>query len=172
MYPSLRRSLLFAVAIGCSILLLAGCGADDSTTGESSGASASETPPPPQTMDIRSVWVRPAPSGGNSALYMTLVNGTQAADTLLNVDVAVADTVEIHESYQTEDNMSGMRPIGPLPVAPKSNVVLEPGGKHVMLLNLSEPLAADSSVAVRLTFSTAGERRVRAPIQMRPPGPK
>lgn len=153
-----------------TVALLAGCGSDDASdaSGEASASSGS-VPAPPQRVEVRSPWVRPAPAGGNSALYMTLVNGTQTPDTLLQADVAAADTVEIHESYQKDDGVMGMRPIGPVPLAPKSNVALEPGGKHVMLIGLNRALEADSTVAVTVTFANAGARRLQAPIQMRPP---
>jgi len=161
--PVSTRRLIIALSLLTAVILVAsGCGSDESSESEESTSAAPTTP---QRMDVQSLWIRPAPAGGNSALYMRLVNGTAAPDTLVRVSVSEADTVEIHESYQRDDGMTGMRPIGPLPVAPKSNVVLEPGGKHVMLLNLKEPLVSDSTVAVRLTFSRAGMRRVQAPIQ-------
>jgi hypothetical protein len=120
-------------------------------------------------VEIESPWMRPAPEGGTSALYMTLVNGTSATDTLSRVHMALADTAEIHETYQRDDDVMGMRPIGPVPLAPKSRVSLEPGGRHVMLLNLRAPLMADSTASVTVTFANAGSRRVQVPIQMQPP---
>lgn len=164
-----RFRLVIAHAFTAALLLAlaSGCGSDDA--GTAADAATSSTPTAPQTLTIESPWIRPAPSGGNSALYMTLVNGTQAADTLKRVDLSIADTVEIHETYQKGGNMMGMRPIGPVPVAPKSRLSLEPGGRHVMLLNLREPLVADSTTSVTVTFANAGSRRVQVPIRMRPP---
>ena len=162
-----RLVIAHALTAALLLALVSGCSSDDSKPeADTAGASA---PTAPRTLTIESPWIRPAPSGGNSALYMTLVNGTQAADTLKRVDLAVADTVEIHETYQKEGNMMGMRPIGPVPVSPKSRLSLEPGGRHVMLLNLTEPLVADSTTSVTVTFANAGSRRIQVPIRMRPP---
>lgn len=158
------RALLLSLSLAV-LLAVSGCGSDD----EPDVAAGSDTPTTPQRVEIESPWMRPAPEGGTSALYMTLVNGTSATDTLTRVAMALADTVEIHETYQRENDVMGMRPIGPVPLAPKSRISLEPGGRHVMLLNLRGPLVADSTASVTVTFANAGSRRVQVPIQMRPP---
>jgi copper(I)-binding protein len=63
-----------------------------------------------------------------------------------------------------------MQPLGPsLPVPPKTRTALEPGGKHVMLMNLSQPLSAGESVVLNLDFAESGLLRLRAPIRMEPP---
>ncbi len=160
------RALLFAFSLTLFLITAGGCGADSS---ETDAAASPDAPTLPQRVEIESPWMRPAPEGGTSALYMTLVNGTPATDTLTRVDMALADTVEIHETYRREDDVMGMRPIGPVPLAPKSRISLEPGGRHVMLLNLRAPLMADSTASVMVTFANAGPRRVQVPVQMRPP---
>jgi len=160
------RAIFLSLSLAILLIVAGGCGSD---TSDMNKATSSDTPTPPQRVEIESPWMRPAPEGGTSALYMTLVNGTSATDTLKRVEMALADTVEIHETYQREDDVMGMRPIGPVPLAPKSRVSLEPGGRHVMLLNLRSALMADSTASVTVTFANAGSRRVQVPIQMRPP---
>lgn len=160
------RAIFFSLSVALLLMMAGGCGSDSS---DPDAAASSDTPTAPQRVEIESPWMRPAPEGGTSALYMTLVNGTSATDTLTRVDMALADTVEIHETYQREDDVMGMRPIGPVPLAPKSRLSLEPGGRHAMLLNLRAPLMSDSTASVTVTFANAGSRRVQVPIQMRPP---
>lgn len=160
------RATFLSLSIVLLLFAASGCGSDSS---DADTTARSDEPTAPQRVDIESPWARPAPTGGTSALYMTLVNGTSATDTLKRVDVALADTAEIHETYRKEGNVMGMRPIGPVPIAPKSRITLEPGGRHVMLLNLRGPLTADSTASVTVTFANAGSRRIQVPIQMRPP---
>lgn len=155
------------VGVVCLVLSLIGCGGG----GEDGETATTNRPAPttPRTLEVEQPWVRPAPQGGTSALYLRLVNGTSIADTLLGATFGPAEVVEIHESFRTEDGTAGMRPIGPVSVAPKSRIALEPGGKHMMLIGLNEPLVADSTVSVDLQFANAGLRRIQAPVRNRPP---
>jgi copper(I)-binding protein len=41
---------------------------------------------------------------------------------------------------------------------------LAPGGKHVMLIGLTAPLAVGDTVALTLTFTHAGEMAIQAPV--------
>ena len=160
-----RAAFVGAVCFALSLLALSliGCG------GGEEGDADRTAPSTPRTLEVERPWVRPAPEGGNSALYLRLVNGTSIADTLLGASFGPAQVVEIHESFATDDGTAGMRQIGPVSVAPKSRIALEPGGKHVMLIGLNEPLMADSTVSIDLQFANAGLRRVQAPVRNRPP---
>lgn len=163
-----RRSLwTFAMAalLGVAVVLT-GCGGDDAA--ESTAQSDSPSLPSGE-LEVEDPWARPAPSGGNSALYMTLANGQDTPDTLSSVTLPIADRVEVHESYQKEDGTSGMRPVDTLAVAPKSRLALEPGGRHVMLIGLSQPLEAGSQIVLNVEFAQAGLKRLRVPIQNQPP---
>ena len=164
-----RRRSLWTLALAALLgvaVAFTGCGGDDSAE----SASQSDSPSLPSSeLEIEDPWARPAPSGGNSAMYMTLANGQDTADTLASVTLPIADRVEVHESYQKEDGTSGMRPIDTLAVAPKSRLKLEPGGRHVMLIGLSQPLEAGSQIVLNVEFAQAGLKRLRVPIQNQPP---
>ena len=64
---------------------------------------------------------------------------------------AVAGITEIHEMKMEKDVMK-MAAVGVLPIAPGATVELKPGSYHVMLMDLKEPLKADSKLAMTLTF--------------------
>jgi periplasmic copper chaperone A len=57
-----------------------------------------------------------------------------------------------------------MRPVGPLPVGPGKPLVLAPGGYHVMLMGLKQPLKAGDSFPVTLTFAKAGAINATASV--------
>ena len=156
-----------------TFLLLAGCGSDSS---DPDTASADRPMPvtPEQRLTVEAPWIRPAPQGAVSALYMTIVNGTPAPDTLRAVRFAEADSVEIHETVPMDDGsgMSGMREIGPLPLPPSTRVRLVPGGKHIMLMGLRRALSVGDTVTVGLDFSGPSPRQLTVPVQAtRPPAP-
>ena len=123
---------------------------------------------------IENAWIR-APVAGRTvaAGYCEIAN--RGADAVTIVGFAAADaadaegavgtvgTVEMHETV-LRDGMARMRPLPALELAPGQRVVLEPGGKHLMLFNFTatEPtvvlhaLGADGS---RVAASFAVRRR-------------
>jgi periplasmic copper chaperone A len=103
-------------------------------------------------------------AGGNGAIYFTLTNNTAQADRLVSVESAVADTAEMHESVD-ENNVVRMepRPDGfALPAG--ETVALTPGGKHIMLMKLAQPLGEGESMTVTLHFDHAEPQIVTVPV--------
>jgi hypothetical protein len=150
-----------------ALLVLVACGGGSDGTDQAQ--QQQEPALPDGEVAVDEPWVRPAAAGGNSALYMTLLNGTTSADTLVDVMAPIIDSIQVHESTDTAGTAS-MQPMGTsVPIAAQSRVALEPGGKHVMLMNLSQPLVEGESIVLNLEFAQAGLRRVRAPIQAQPP---
>ena len=114
---------------------------------------------------VTSEWARPAASGTNTAAYFELQNGLSTADTLLNVYSTIAEGVQIHESFMADDGLAGMRHHGQVSVPSGSSVALEPGGIHVMFLQLKEDLAIGDSIQVDLEFKHQGIRTLTIPIK-------
>jgi copper(I)-binding protein len=56
----------------------------------------------------------------------------------------------------------GMREIGSLTLPAGEEVSLEPGGYHIMLIDLAKPIEEGDTVPVTLTFEKAGEIEVEA----------
>ena len=67
------------------------------------------------------------------------------------------------------DDMSGgmmqMVPVDEIPVPAGETVALEPGGYHIMLLDLAAPLEVGDTIEVTLTFETAGEMVLEAEVR-------
>jgi hypothetical protein len=70
-----------------------------------------------------------------------------------------------------DDDMSGgtgmmeMRPVDRVEVPAGETVTLEPGGYHIMLLELAAPLEAGTTLEVTLTFEESGEQVVTADVR-------
>lgn len=103
---------------------------------------------------------RPASSGTNSAAYLSIYNGTVKNDTLLGIESEFVSKAEIHESYTTEEGLSGMRPAGKLPIASGDSLILKPGGLHIMLMGTQKNFSAGDSLKVRLHFSQTGTKNL------------
>jgi copper(I)-binding protein len=109
-------------------------------------------------------WTRAAGANANGAAYMTLRNAGPVPDRLLAASTPVARTVELH-THIREGEVMRMRPVDDIPLPPGETVRLRPGGLHVMLIGLTEPLRQGTMVPLTLRFERAGETTVQLEVQ-------
>lgn len=126
-----------------------------------------EAPVPADTFAVVDGWAAVASEGGTTAGYLTIENGLATADTLQGVTGEDMDRVEMHETYEREDGLRGMRPVEALVVAPDGRVRFEPGGLHLMLINMDRALAVGDSVEVTLSFAEHGPYPLTLPVRNR-----
>ncbi len=108
---------------------------------------------PSVNVDIKDAWVRstvPGQMGTGAFMKITAKAGMQ----LVGVSSPVAGVAEVHEMKMDNDIMK-MRAIPALDLPAGKSVELKPGGYHVMLMDLKQPLLKDSKVPVTLTFKDA-----------------
>lgn len=104
-------------------------------------------------------------SGAVSAAYLIIENTGNAADRLLRVATDAAETVEIHTT-QMEDNVMRMRPLPDgLEIPAGGQVILEPGGYHLMLMGLQHDLVAGERLPLTLTFASGKQLTIEAEIR-------
>jgi copper(I)-binding protein len=118
-------------------------------------------------LTIENPWARPAAIGQMGVIYLT-VKDTGAPDRLVGVETPVADEAQLHESKMA-GNVMEMRPIQAAPVAAGQPLVLAPGGYHIMLMGLKQPLKVGDTVPVTLVFEKAGSVSATATVQRDPP---
>jgi len=108
-------------------------------------------------LELTGLWARATPPRAATAGgFLTITNRGGSADRLIAVSSPVAAIGEIHE-MKVEDGIMTMRPLDDgLAIPPNGTVALEPGGYHIMLIDLKEPLVEGAEVPVTLTFETAG----------------
>lgn len=103
--------------------------------------------------------------GANSAAYMVIRNTGGEPDKLIAASTDVAKTVELHTVIE-EGGVMRMRQVeGGIDIPANGEVVLKPGGFHVMLIGLTRDLNAGDSVQLTLTFEKAGEIPVTAQVR-------
>ncbi len=115
-----------------------------------------------QTPDAKPIvvdhpWARATPAGAKTgAAYMTLINNGSAGDRLLGATTPVADKIRFH-SVSEDNGVSRMREMHDVAVAPGARVTFSPGGMHVMLVGLKQPLKEGQTFPLALTFEKAGK---------------
>ena len=119
---------------------------------------------------VHDAWTRESPMIDLAgAVFMVIDNTTTQDDALIGANSSAATVVELHRSSMADDGQMSMTPVDFVPVPAGGTAVLEPGGYHVMLIGLVEPLEVGASIDVTLTFERASPRTVSALVT--PVGP-
>jgi copper(I)-binding protein len=117
-------------------------------------------------VQVGHAWSRATVPGQTGVIYLTITD-TGAPDRLTSVASPVAASAALHESF-SENGVSKMREIAGLTVSPGAPVTLAPGGYHIMLMGLKQPLKQGDAFPVTLTFEKAGP--VTATVTVEKPG--
>jgi protein SCO1/2 len=91
-----------------------------------------------------------------AALYATIVNDGDEADSLVGCSTLLAASCGLHESHQMGAQMM-MRSLNALVVPAHGSVRLAPGGVHGMLEQITSRLPLDSTRIVTFQFARGGE---------------
>lgn len=120
-----------------------------------------------QPLKVSDAWARAsAPGQKVGAAYMNL---DSAADlTLIKVESTAAASVEIH-SMSMKNGIMRMRMLETLPVPAGQTTRLAPGGFHLMLFDLKQPLKAGDDVPFTLQFKDKHDKlmtlKVSVPVK-------
>jgi copper(I)-binding protein len=120
-------------------------------------------PPQAQAVTVSDIFARVTTENG--AVYMTLKNDGQSADTLVGVTTDAAKAVELHEIKIDENDVMRMQPVPNIPIPAGGSVTLQPGGLHVMLIGMQKELAPGDKISLTLTFEKAGPLAVEAEVR-------
>ena len=104
-----------------------------------------------------------APGASVGVAYLEIVNAG-AADTLTGIESPVAAHVEMH-SMTTVNGVMQMRQLSSVEVPAKGRLQFTPGGLHVMLIDLKQPLREGDRFPLTLVFRSAGRLQVEAVVQ-------
>jgi hypothetical protein len=113
---------------------------------------------------IENAWARATPGKAeNGAAYLTIVS--PVPDKLTGVSTPDAKAAELHEMTM-EGGVMKMRPLANGVDLPAGKpVTLKPGGMHIMLMGLKQPLKKGESFPMTLTFEKAGTREVQVAVE-------
>ena len=110
--------------------------------------------PAPARLRIADAWVRtPVPSVDVAAMYLTIENNTGSPIALVAVSSRGAKVVEMHET-KTVDGMMTMQKVERIVVPARGAAKLEPGGSHLMLIELAQPLLSPVELTMRFDDGT------------------
>lgn len=115
------------------------------------------------TVKVEDAWVRgTVASQKATGAFMRLTPSANAR--LVEAKSPVAGVVEIHEMTLEKDIMK-MRQIPGLDLAADRTMELKPGGYHVMLMDLKQPLKGGEQVPITLVFEDDAKKRFTQDIK-------
>ena len=87
------------------------------------------------------------------AVFLHLDNLDEEAIGLTGATTPVAETVELHSHTTSADGVMHMGPVNSIDLPAHGHADLAPGGFHIMLIGLKQPLVAGQTFPLTLTFS-------------------
>jgi len=113
---------------------------------------------------VKGAWVRATvPQQRTTGAFMQLT--APVATRLVQVRSTVADAVEIHEMAMAGDVMQ-MRAVEAVELPAGKAVELKPGGYHIMLMDLKQPVKVGDAVPLTLVFEGADKKRQTLDLQV------
>ncbi len=110
--------------------------------------------------------VLPAVHGNPGAVYFTAHNDSATPVVLESAEVEGAKNAMLHDVSMIGGHTE-MQEVKQMTVPARGELVLEPGGKHVMAMHLSDTLKPGSTTTVTLSF--AGGEKATFPAEILTP---
>ncbi|HRV59099.1 MAG: copper chaperone PCu(A)C [Solirubrobacterales bacterium] len=169
-------------------IFVAACGSDDSDSG-SSGVEVTDVwaRPTTPTADAGAIYMTinskdgdsltaakvPSSIAGMTQIHETTTDGeaTSSEDSMESGDsMSSDDSMGSDDSMDSDHSMEGgsmmgMKEVSQIDIPAGETVTLEPGGFHIMLLDLKGQIKAGDTIPVTLTFEKAGTVEVDATAQ-------
>jgi copper(I)-binding protein len=98
-----------------------------------------------------------------AAVYLELENHDAEPRTLVGATCSCGVKVTLHLTEQSQ-GLSKMVDTGGIEIAPDATVVLHPGGSHLMLMGLEQPLVEGDQLELELAFDGSRPVRVQVPV--------
>jgi len=113
---------------------------------------------------VEQVELRMAPAGASTAaVYFTLRNSTQLADTLVHI-TSPAGTISLHSTMLHDDGVVMMTPMPRAAIPASTTLLFKVGERHGMLEQFSGPLHVNDSVS--LTFEFARRKPIAVTVRV------
>jgi copper(I)-binding protein len=116
-------------------------------------------------------YVRMVPPGAMATgAFMVLKNSGDKDARLVKADNSASKISELH-THLNEGGVMKMRQVPAIEIKARGETALQPGGFHVMLIELKGPLKEGDKVSITLGFDDGSSKQVEAPVRRIMPMP-
>ena len=113
---------------------------------------------------VQDPYVRLAPPNAPATGAFMVIKNTGDKDVkVLKADNPASRVTELH-THLNENGVMKMRPVPAIEVKAKGQAVLQPGGLHVMMIDLKAPMKEGDVVPITLSFDDGSSKQVDAKV--------
>ena len=111
--------------------------------------------------------ILPMPGMKSASGYLIIKNKGNKSDVLYEIETLFSEKIELHE-MSMEGNIMKMKKINDgIEIPPRKEVILKPGGLHIMFKNLNKNLVVGEKEKAILKFKKTGKLIVNFEIQQK-----
>lgn len=166
-----RRGVTSLLAVGLAATALTGCSSSgnpaNETTQAPAASSAEATTATEQVVELGDGWAKAADSNMTS-VFGSLKNTGDQSVTLESIAAAdTADVAELHETVMNDQTgATEMKRVeGGFEIGPGETKTLEPGGDHIMLMELTCAVQSGTDLTLDLGFSDGRTQKITVPVR-------
>ena len=116
-----------------------------------------------QSITVSNIFANPTMGGlSTGVVFLDIQNTGVIPDAVAEVETPVAARAEIHETID-DNGVMRMRKVDALVLLPRQMVKLQPGGMHIMLFELKQPLKLHQRFPLTLKMKTG----LKVPLMVR-----
>ena len=116
------------------------------------------------SVTVDQAWARATPGAATiGAAYFVIANPTSSADRVIAISSPIAERVEIHQHF-LDGTVMRMREVPSVEIGPGETVAFKPGGLHLMLINLKQPLRQGDRFPLTVKLDKAGDIHVEVTV--------
>ncbi|MGF1473967.1 MAG: copper chaperone PCu(A)C [Geminicoccaceae bacterium] len=116
-------------------------------------------------LTIQDPWARETTANAQAGgAYFTIENSGSDPDRLTGAEAGIAERVELH-THEITDGVARMVSIDVIDVPGGDQVELAPGGLHIMLIGLNDPLVEGETFPLSLVFERAGTVEIEVAVK-------
>lgn len=160
---ALGLTLAFSLTACAAQSPAVGDAAATSTTTPAAGATAADEGA--TAITVTDPWIK-AVDSGMTAVFGTLVNGSDSEVRFVSAVTSASPKIELHEMAKNDAGEMVMRPKKDgFVLAAGGSHELAPGGDHLMIMDISAPVKPGDEVSVTLTAEDGSEFTFMAPAR-------
>lgn len=116
-------------------------------------------------ISVADPWAKETPPGLKvSAGFLVLKNSDDKEHQLVAAESSVSGMVELH-THINDQGVMRMRPVENIPVPAGGTAKLQPGGLHLMIMMLKQPLKAGEKIDITLLFEDGSKKAIEAEVR-------
>ncbi len=156
----------WAAPLLCLGLTLTACGGAEEQGAAPAEEAADSAATAADAFSVTDPWIKAVTAEeGMTGVFGVLANGSDEEITVVSADYDAAGLVELHEVLSEGTDATMREKEGGFPIPAGGSATLEPGGDHIMLMELTEDLRPGAEATVTVEFSDGSTTEFTAAVK-------